>query len=142
MGVHIGPGVLGLTLLQQHVGYNLVKLGDQLEHGVVGQMFQGKLALASVTWVSLPQDSVTVAGDHLKPQEKRDCVNPLPVLSNVTFAWHQRGGRSSLCLGVIALYFYLLIVLFELVTERSHLKEKKKNKNKQLMDKTYLGLKE
>ena len=73
VGVHIGPGVLGLTLLQEHVGHDLVKLGNQLEHGVVGQMLQGKLTLAGITWVSLPQDSMAIAGHHLQPRERRDC---------------------------------------------------------------------
>lgn len=54
VSIYIGPGVLGLTLLQEHVGYNLVKLGHQLEHGVTGQMLQGKLTLAGITWISLP----------------------------------------------------------------------------------------
>lgn len=66
MGVDIGPGVLGLTLLQQHVGHNLVELGDQLEHGVVGQVLQGKLTLAGVTWVGLPQDGVAITGHNLR----------------------------------------------------------------------------
>lgn len=66
VGVHIGPGVLGLALLQEHVGHNLVKLGDHLEHGVVGQVLQGKLALAGVTWVCLPQDSMAVAWHNLR----------------------------------------------------------------------------
>lgn len=54
VSIYIGPGVLGLTLLQEHIGYNLVKLSDQLKHGVTGQMLQGKLTLAGITWVSLP----------------------------------------------------------------------------------------
>lgn len=65
MSIHIGPGVLGLALLQEHIGNNLVKLGDQLEHGVVGQVFQSKLTLASITWVSLPQDSMAIARNNL-----------------------------------------------------------------------------
>lgn len=65
VGVHIGPGVLGLALLQQHVGHNLVKLCNHLEQWVVGQVFQGKLTLTGVTWVSLPQDSMAVAWHNL-----------------------------------------------------------------------------
>ena len=68
VGVHVGPGVLGLALLQEHIGHNLVKLGDHLKHGVVGQVLQGKLALAGVTWVSLPQDSVAVAWHNLQKE--------------------------------------------------------------------------
>ena len=70
VSVHVGPGVLGLTLLQQHIGDNLVKLGDQLEHGVIGKMLQGKFTLAGVTWVRLPQDSMTIAWYHLQPIEE------------------------------------------------------------------------
>lgn len=65
MGVHIGPGVLGLTLLQQHVGDNLVELGDQFEHGVAGKVLHGKLPLAGVSWVSLPQDGVSITRHNL-----------------------------------------------------------------------------
>lgn len=71
VGVDIGPGVLGLTLLQQHVGHNLVKLGDQFEHGVVGQVLQGKLTLAGVTWVGLPQDGVAITGHNLRRRRTR-----------------------------------------------------------------------
>ena len=65
MGVHIRPWVLGLALLQQHVGNNLVELGHHLEQGVIGQVFQGKLLLAGITWVGLPQHSVAIARHHL-----------------------------------------------------------------------------
>lgn len=74
VGVDIGPGVLGLTLLQEHIGHNLVKLGNQLKHGVVGQVLQGKLALAGVTGVGLPQDGVAVAWNNLR---RKDTVQPL-----------------------------------------------------------------
>lgn len=65
VGVHVGPGVLGLALLQQHVGHDLVELSHQLEHGIVGQVLQGKLTLAGVTRVGLPQDGVAVTRHHL-----------------------------------------------------------------------------
>lgn len=65
VGVHVGPGVLGLALLQQHVGDDLVELGHQFEHGVVGKVLHGELPLAGVTRVGLPQDGVPVTGDHL-----------------------------------------------------------------------------
>lgn len=71
MSIHIGPGVLGLTLLQEHIGHNLVKLSHQLEHGVVGQMFQGKFTLAGVAWVGLSEDGVTVTWHHLQPGETK-----------------------------------------------------------------------
>lgn len=66
MSVYVGPGVLRLPLLQQHIGYNLVKLGDQFKHGVIGQMLQGKLALTSVARVGLSQNSMAVARHHLQ----------------------------------------------------------------------------
>lgn len=69
--IHIGPGVLGFTLLQEHIGYNLVKLGDQLEHGVIRQMLQSKLPLAGITWVSLSKDGMAVAWNHLRHHEPR-----------------------------------------------------------------------
>lgn len=65
VGINIGPGVLGLTLLKEHIGHNLVKLGNQLEHGVVGQVLQGKLTLTGVTGVGLSQDSMAVARHNL-----------------------------------------------------------------------------
>lgn len=65
VGVHVGPGVLGLALLQQHVGHDLVELSHQLEHGIVGKVLQCKLALAGVTRVGLPQDGVAVTWHHL-----------------------------------------------------------------------------
>lgn len=65
VGVYVGPGVLGLALLQKHIGHNLVELGHHLEHGVIGQVLQGKLALTGVTWVGLPQDGMAVAWHHL-----------------------------------------------------------------------------
>ena len=76
MGVHVGPGVLGLALLQQDVGGHLVDVRDQLEHGVLGQVFEGKLPLARVTWVSLPQYGMAIAGYNL-PKVKPDKVIPL-----------------------------------------------------------------
>lgn len=65
VGVHIGPGVLGLALLQKHIGDDLVELGYQFEHGVVGKVLHSKLPLAGVTRVGLPQDGVTVTRHHL-----------------------------------------------------------------------------
>lgn len=48
MGVDIGPGVCGLASLKKDVGHNFVQIGHQLEHGVSGQVLQGKLTLAFV----------------------------------------------------------------------------------------------
>jgi hypothetical protein len=52
---------LGLALLQQNVRRHLVHIGNQLEHLVIGQMLQSKLSLASVTWIGLSEDSMSVA---------------------------------------------------------------------------------
>lgn len=70
VGINIGPGVLGLTLLKEHIGHDLVKLGNQLEHGVVGQVLQGKLTLTGVTGVCLSQDSMAVARHDLTTMER------------------------------------------------------------------------
>lgn len=70
VSVHVGPGVLGLALLQQHVGHDLVELGHQLEHGVVGKMLQSKFTLAGVAGVGLPQHGVAVTWNHLQPRQR------------------------------------------------------------------------
>lgn len=72
VSVHVGPGVLRLPLFQQDIGHNLVKLGNQFKHGVIGQMFQGKLALTSVTRVGLSQDSMAIARHHLQWGKRKD----------------------------------------------------------------------
>ena len=51
VGIYIGPGVLGLALLQQDVGGHLVDVRHQPEHRIVGQVLECKLSLARVTWV-------------------------------------------------------------------------------------------
>lgn len=65
MGIYIGPGVLSLALLQKHVGYDLVELSYQLEHGVVGKVLEGKLTLTGIARICLPQNSVAIAWHHL-----------------------------------------------------------------------------
>ena len=70
MGVHVGPGVLGLALLQQYVGHDLVELCHKLEHGIIGQVFEGKLALARVPRIRLPQHCVPVPWYHLAQREE------------------------------------------------------------------------
>ena len=52
-------------MLRQDAGSNLVDLTDEFEHGVIGQLALGKLALGDVAWVSLPQNSVPVARNNL-----------------------------------------------------------------------------
>ena len=65
VGIDVGEGVLGLAVLGQDTGGDLVDLADQLEHGVIGKLAQSKLALGDVTGVSLTQNSVTVTGNDL-----------------------------------------------------------------------------
>lgn len=77
VGVYIGPGVLGLALLQQHVGHDLIELGNHLEHGVVGQVLQGKLALTGVTGVGLPQDGMAVTRHNLQGKNHRPSSSEL-----------------------------------------------------------------
>ena len=60
MGVNIWPWVLGLALLEENTWDDFVELGDQLEELVVGEVLEGELALASVTWVSLAEDGVAI----------------------------------------------------------------------------------
>lgn len=52
-------------MLGQNARSDLVDLADQLEHGVIRQLPEGKLALRDVTGVSLTEDGVTVAGNNL-----------------------------------------------------------------------------
>lgn len=63
--VHVGEGVLGLAVLGQDTRSDLVDLADQVEHGVVRELAEGKLALRHVTGVGLTEDGVTVTGDDL-----------------------------------------------------------------------------
>lgn len=52
-------------MLGQNARSDLVDLADQVEHGVVRQLAEGKLALGDVTGVSLTKDGVTISGDDL-----------------------------------------------------------------------------
>lgn len=62
MGINVGEGVLGLAVLGQDTGGNLVHLADELEHGVVGHLLLRELALSHVARISLAEDSVAVTG--------------------------------------------------------------------------------
>lgn len=64
MGVHIGPGVLGLTVLGEDLGGNLVDGRDEVEEVVVRHVLEGELTLSSVTGVSLSEDGVSVTGNN------------------------------------------------------------------------------
>ncbi|KAI6759071.1 hypothetical protein HG531_013832 [Fusarium graminearum] len=63
VGVNVRVGVLGLAVLSEDTGGDLVDLRDELEHGVVGHLLLGKSALSHVTRVSLSENGVAVTGD-------------------------------------------------------------------------------
>ena len=69
MGVDVGVGVLGLAVLGEDTRGDLVDLGDELEHWVVGQVLLGELALGDVTGVSLAENGVAVTGNDLASLE-------------------------------------------------------------------------
>jgi hypothetical protein len=62
-GVHVGPGVLGLSVLGKDTRSDLVDLADKLEERVLGELLESKLALGSVTRVGLAENGVTVSGN-------------------------------------------------------------------------------
>lgn len=90
MGVHVGPGVLGLAGLEEDVGDDLVDLADELEEGVLRQVLEGELSLRGVSRVlhssapttlrnkdgtyGLSEDGVAVTGDDLARLEGRPDV--------------------------------------------------------------------
>jgi hypothetical protein len=51
VGVHVGPGVLGLTGGEENVGDEVVELTDELEELVVGEVLEGELSLSLVSGV-------------------------------------------------------------------------------------------
>lgn len=65
VGIDVGEGVLGLSMLGEDTWRDLVNLADKLEHGVVWEVLLGKLALGHVTGVSLAENGVAVTGDDL-----------------------------------------------------------------------------
>jgi len=71
VGINVGVGVLGLAVLGKDTGGDLVDLGDEVEHGVVGHLLLGESALSHVTGVSLSEDGVTVTGDDTAGVEGR-----------------------------------------------------------------------
>lgn len=64
VGVNVGVGVLGLAVLGQDAGGDLVDLADQLEHRVLGHLLLRKLALSHVARVGLAEHSVAVTGHN------------------------------------------------------------------------------
>jgi hypothetical protein len=69
VGVDVGVGVLGLAVLGENTGGDLVDLADELEHWVVGKVLLGELALGDVAGVGLAEDGVAVTGDDLASLE-------------------------------------------------------------------------
>ena len=65
VGVDVGPGVLGLAVLGEHVRNNLVDEGHELEQLVVGHVLLSEDALGGVAGVRLAEDGVAEAGDDL-----------------------------------------------------------------------------
>ena len=65
VGINVGPGVLGLTVLSENTGGDLVDLGDELEERILRQVLQGELALSGVTGIGLTKNGVTVARNDL-----------------------------------------------------------------------------
>jgi hypothetical protein len=63
--IDVGEGVLSLAVLSQDARGNLVHLADQLEHRVIRELAEGKLALRNVTRIGLTEDGVAVAGNNL-----------------------------------------------------------------------------
>lgn len=58
-------------MLFQDTRCDLVDLRDELEHWVVWQLLQGKLALRHISWIGLPQDRMAIAGHDLARFESR-----------------------------------------------------------------------
>lgn len=52
-------------MLGQDTRGNLVNLADELEHRVIGEVAESKLALGHVTRVGLTEDGMSVTGDDL-----------------------------------------------------------------------------
>lgn len=70
MSIYVGPWVLSLALLEEDVGNDLVKLGDELEELVVGKVLESEFTLAGVSGISLSKNSVTVARDDSTALER------------------------------------------------------------------------
>lgn len=62
--IDVGVRVLGLSVLGKNARGDLVNLGDELEHRVVGKVLLGELALGDVTGVSLAENGVAVTGNN------------------------------------------------------------------------------
>ena len=74
MSVDVGPRVLDLAGLHEDGRNDAVQLRHQLEHFIVRQMLQSKFTLTSVSGVSLSQNSVAVARNHLSGLQQPPAV--------------------------------------------------------------------
>ncbi len=72
--IDIGVWVFSLAVLGQDTRCNLVDLANELEHGVIGKVFQGKLALGDVARVCLSENSMSIAWYDLARLERRPQV--------------------------------------------------------------------
>jgi hypothetical protein len=63
VGVNVGVGVLGLSVLGEDTRSDLVDLGDELEERVLRKLLEGELALGGVTGVGLTENGVSVSGN-------------------------------------------------------------------------------
>lgn len=110
-------------MLGQDTRGNLVDLADELEHGVIRKLAEGKLALRNVARISLAENGVAVAGNdtarveggpevvldslvaevvadgllHLLEPEKHFLVGPVEVLwSVIIFVQRRTAGLPDL----------------------------------------------
>lgn len=66
MCVHVGPRIFRLSLLQQNIRHQLVQIWNQTEQWIFRHVFQRKLTLTFIAWVSFAQNSVAIARNNLK----------------------------------------------------------------------------
>ena len=64
MGIDIWPGILDFARLAQHLRCHFVEIGDQLEHGIIGEMLKGKGTLTGVTGIRLAQNRMAESRHH------------------------------------------------------------------------------
>lgn len=64
MSIHIRPRVLHFPSLKEDRRNHLVDLRDEFEHGEVREMFETEFPLSHVSWISFPENSMSVAGER------------------------------------------------------------------------------
>jgi hypothetical protein len=65
VGIYVGPWVLGLTVLGQDTGNDVVQLADETEERIVGQVLESELTLSHVTGISLTENGMAETGNNL-----------------------------------------------------------------------------